>query len=81
MKIDVRFLASLRNTAGRDIYTLELPPGATLDDAIERLLRELPALSEHVRMWHLAVNGTHAAPDAVLQPGDRISIFPYIAGG
>ncbi|NLE51601.1 MAG: MoaD/ThiS family protein, partial [Chloroflexi bacterium] len=33
MKIDVRFLASLRNTAGRDIYTLELPPGATLDDA------------------------------------------------
>ncbi|NLE52195.1 MAG: MoaD/ThiS family protein, partial [Chloroflexi bacterium] len=36
---------------------------------------------EHVRMWHLAVNGTHAAPDAVLQPGDRISIFPYIAGG
>lgn len=81
MKIDVRFLASLRNAAGRDTYTLDLPPGATLDDAIEHLLREIPDLREHVRMWHLAVNGTHADADAALQPGDRISIFPYIAGG
>lgn len=81
MKIDVRFLASLRSAAGRDTYTLDLPPGATLNDAIERLLREIPDLRERVPMWHLAVNGTHAEPDAVLQPGDRISIFPYIAGG
>ena len=81
MKIDVRFLASLRNTAGRDIYTLELPPGATLDDAIACLLGEIPALREHVPMWHLAVNGTHAERDTVLQSGDQISIFPYIAGG
>lgn len=81
MKVDVRLLASLRNTAGRDTVTLELPPGTTLDDALAHLLREIPALREHVPMWHLAVNGTHAESDAVLEAGDRISIFPYIAGG
>lgn len=81
MTIEVRFLASLRSAAGRDSYTLDLPPGATLGQAIERLLREIPDLHAHVPMWHLAVNGTYAEPDAVLQPGDRISIFPYIAGG
>lgn len=81
MKVDVRLLASLRNTAGRGTVTLELPPGATLDDAIACLLGEIPALREHVPMWHLAVNGTHAERDTVLQSGDQISIFPYIAGG
>lgn len=81
MKVDVRLLASLRNTAGRNTVTLELPPGATLDDALAQLLREIPALREHVPMWHLAVNGTHAESDAILEAGDRISIFPYIAGG
>ncbi|MCC6800161.1 MAG: MoaD/ThiS family protein [Anaerolineae bacterium] len=81
MKIEVRLLASLRVTAGRDVVTLDLPPGATLGAAVERLLAELPAMNEHTPMWHLAVNGAHAEAEAVLQPGDRITIFPYIAGG
>lgn len=81
MRIEVRLLASLRAAAGRDVVTLDLPPGATLGAAVDGLLAELPALREHTPMWHLAVNGAHAEAKAVLQPGDRISIFPYIAGG
>jgi len=81
MNVEVRFLASLRTTAGQPGVTLDLPAGATLGQAVERLLAELPALHDHVPVWHLAVNGVQAGPETVLHDGDRISIFPYIAGG
>jgi molybdopterin converting factor small subunit len=33
------------------------------------------------QVFTVLVNGRHAAMDAVLQPGDRVSLFPPVGGG
>lgn len=81
MNITVRFFASLRDATGTHQCTLDVVPGARLEDMIERLLQEYPALAEHQTSWHFAVNQVHAEADTVLQDGDRVAVFPYVAGG
>jgi molybdopterin converting factor small subunit len=81
MHIIVYFLASLRETAGISHCTLDLPDGASLKQAVDRLLARYPALEGHQASWHFAINQTYADMDTPLRPGDTISIFPYIAGG
>ncbi|NDJ78932.1 MAG: MoaD/ThiS family protein [Chloroflexi bacterium] len=81
MQITVHFLASLRHTTKTREWALDVPAGATLQSVIHSVLVQYPDLAGQEAMWHLAINSTHADDDAVLQPGDRVSIFPYIGGG
>jgi molybdopterin converting factor subunit 1 len=81
MDITVRFFASLRDSAGTTQCTLDLPEGATVGDLVCRLLADYPALEGHQSSWHFAVNQTHVEQEAPLRPGDRVAIFPYVAGG
>lgn len=81
MEITVRLFASLREMAGTGQCTLEIPEGATLEQAIDHLLRRYPALDGHQASWHFAVNQEHAEAHAVLKDGDTVAIFPYVAGG
>ncbi len=81
MEVTVRFFASLRDATGTSQYTLELPDGASVSDLIVRLLESFPELDGHQASWHFAVNQTHAGPETQLRAGDRVAIFPYIAGG
>jgi sulfur carrier protein ThiS len=59
---------------GRDVQTLELPPGATVFEALRRL--GLSALEIHA-----AVNGESAADGTVLRDGDEMVLIPSIQGG
>jgi molybdopterin converting factor small subunit len=45
------------------------------------LIADYPMLDGQQVMWHFAVNQTHAEPDQALRAGDRVTIFPYLAGG
>lgn len=78
MKITVKFLATYRRylppeSAGTT--TCAVPPGTTVRD----LLAGLPLPSGEGSV--VLVNGRGAPPDAVLQDGDAVAIFPAIAGG
>ena len=81
MNITVRFFASLRDTTGTSQCTLDLPEGATVGDLVKQLLVSYPALKGHQSSWHFAINQTYVEPDTLLRPGDRVAVFPYIAGG
>ncbi len=81
MTVTVRLFASLRELAGTGQCVLDVPEGATLEQAIERLVGRFPALDGHQASWHFAVNQEHAEPDAILRDGDSVAIFPYVAGG
>src|SRR6185295_8704221 len=63
MRVHVRFFASLREAAGRDTFELELPEGATPEDAWVRLVTELPALLPRRPSVSAAVNRRYAAFD------------------
>jgi molybdopterin converting factor subunit 1 len=82
MTVSVRLFAILRERAGRDSVEIELPEGATVGDAFERLA-ETPGLAELVERMPLrmAVNREYASAGAVISPGDELAVIPPISGG
>jgi molybdopterin synthase catalytic subunit len=82
MTVTVRLFAILRERAGRDSLEIELPEGATVDDAFERLAAA-PGLGELVgRMpLRMAVNREYASGGATIAPGDELAVIPPISGG
>jgi molybdopterin converting factor small subunit len=73
--VRVKYVFGLARAAdGRDALELELPPGATVFEALRRL--ELSGLE-----LHAAVNGESAADATVLRDGDEVVLIPAIQGG
>jgi molybdopterin synthase catalytic subunit len=79
--ISVRLFASLREYAGAGTLQLELPDGATVDDAIAGLrngaLSGLPDAAQFVA----AVGREYTKRDRVLQEGDELALVPPVSGG
>jgi len=79
MKVSVGLYATLqkflpKNTEGRRCE-IELRDGATVGDLIELL--NVPPKFAALRL----VNGVQSKLDKKLSNGDKVSIFPQIAGG
>ena len=80
MKIEVKLYASLaryghEGSVGKPPQAMEFAEGTTIKGLIEAL--KVPA--EAVKVVFL--NGIHASGDEVLKEGDRVGVFPPVAGG
>jgi len=80
MKIELRLFASLARytpdrTGSLGNCIMEIAEGTTIIDILRRL--EVPL--DKVRVIFL--NGLHAAGEEVLKEGDRVGVFPPVAGG
>ena len=80
MKIEVRLYAFLArygpsNGIGKPPQTMEVAEGTT----IRELLDVLNVPAEAVKI--IFVNGVHAEGGEVLKEGDRVGVFPPVAGG
>lgn len=79
MKIELKLYASFRQYLPEESKNNQgmtrFPDGITIDGILEEL--EIP--KEAVKIMFL--NGTHARGDEVLKEGDRLGIFPPVAGG
>jgi molybdopterin synthase catalytic subunit len=82
MTVTVRLFAILRERAGRDSIEIELPEGATVGDAFERLTAA-PGLGELIGRLpvRMAVNREYAGENATIAPGDELALIPPISGG
>jgi molybdopterin synthase sulfur carrier subunit len=79
MKVDVALFASLASfqpdgLRGRHAREFELPEGFLIGEVIAML-----GLPDQPRV--IFVNGRHAAESVALSEGDRLAIFPPVAGG
>lgn len=79
MHVDVALFASLSTfqpdgQGGRHARTFELPEGTTIAQVIADL-----GLPDQPRV--VFVNSRHAQEDSALHDGDRLAIFPPVAGG
>jgi len=79
MKLELCLYASLSSRllekSDRNSCFLEIPEGTSIEDMLNRL---------HIAVDEpkiIFLNGTHANLDQVLKGGDRLAIFPPIAGG
>jgi molybdopterin synthase catalytic subunit len=68
--------AGLRERAGADELELELPDGAVVADALERVR----ALTDGVPVV-MAVNHEYADAGATLHAGDEVALIPPVSGG
>jgi molybdopterin synthase catalytic subunit len=76
MHVRVRLFAQLRERAGADEVEIELPDGALVSDALERL----GEVTDGIRVV-MAVNHEYADPDVSLAPGDELALIPPVSGG
>jgi MoaE-MoaD fusion protein len=82
MKLEVRLFAILRERAGSGSVEIDLPEGATTEDALAALRLE-PALGETLERLpvRVAVNREYADPGTELHPGDELAVIPPVSGG
>ncbi len=82
MEVELRLFAVLRERAGRDRLTVELPEGATVAEALAAAGRE-PGLGEILAALpvRVAVNREYATPEAIVAAGDELALIPPVSGG
>jgi molybdopterin synthase catalytic subunit len=81
LRIRVRLFAMQRETAGTRELRLEVPLGATVDDAWKAVVEVVPALAPGRSSLRFAVNGDYASPDRPLADGDEVACIPPVSGG
>jgi molybdopterin converting factor subunit 1 len=82
MEIEVRLFAVLRERAGADTVTVEVPEGATVKDALAAVGAE-PGLGELIQAMPvvMALNREYAAEGDTLAAGDELALIPPVSGG
>jgi molybdopterin synthase catalytic subunit len=76
MQVRVKLFAGLRERAGTDELSLELPSGARVADALEQvrwLTQNIPVV--------MAINLDYADPQAELHAEDELALIPPVSGG
>jgi molybdopterin synthase catalytic subunit len=76
MQVRVLLFAGLRERAGARSVELDLPEGARVRDALERMR----GLADGVPVV-MAINQEYAAADAQLHAGDELALIPPVSGG
>ena len=74
MEIEVRLFAGLRQRAGRDHVTVELPEPATVADLLAAM--DLPP-----RSCVVALNREYAPGNRTIGPHDEVALIPPVSGG
>jgi molybdopterin converting factor subunit 1 len=81
VRIHVRLFASLREAVGREELELDLPEGATAEEAWRRLAAEHPVVAPWRRSLAAAVNRAYSPFDTPLSEGDELVFLPPVSGG
>jgi molybdopterin synthase catalytic subunit len=81
LRIRVRLFAMQRETAGTKELRVEVPVGATVDDAWVAVTAVIPALAPGRVSLRFAVNGEYADADRTLADGDEVACIPPVSGG
>ena len=77
----MRLFASLREAAAAEEAALELPGGASAEDAWSALCLRHPALRGRRGSLSVAVNRRYAPWTEPLAEGDELVFIPPVAGG
>lgn len=81
LRVRVRLFAMLRETAGTRELEVELPPGATVEDAWAAVVTAIPALAPARSALRFAVDGAYADPATPLADGAEVACIPPVSGG
>jgi MoaD family protein len=90
----VNFYANFRSLVGGKSVPVDLPAGSRMREVLAALVERFPALQEHLldesggllSHVHVFVNGRDIlyldqGLETILQPDDKLDIFPPVGGG
>ncbi|MEP6818806.1 MAG: molybdenum cofactor biosynthesis protein MoaE [bacterium] len=75
------FFGAARDAVGQGEVDLVLRGTPTVTNAFAQVLESFPGLSRFGRSLLFAVNQEYAQPDAPVQDGDELAVFPPVSGG
>lgn len=81
MQVTVRLFARLRELAGRESWTVDVPDDATARDVWSTVAVEHPALAPFDRAISCAVNARFSRMSQPVQAGDDVAFLPPVSGG
>ncbi|GAB4546358.1 MAG: molybdenum cofactor biosynthesis protein MoaE [Anaerolineae bacterium] len=82
MQITVLLFATLKDKAGTNRLTLDLPSDqSTVNEVRAALHQQFPAIAPHLERSVSAINQEFAFPDDPIKPGDEVAFFPPVSGG
>jgi molybdopterin synthase sulfur carrier subunit len=92
MNVELRFFATFRQAVGQKVVEREFPEGTTIGDVLYELEAEYDDLAgqliedddlrPHINVLKSGREALHLdGMETVLEDGDRLSIFPPVAGG
>ena len=81
MTVRLLLFATLAQTVGRREMTMELPAGATVDDALNALEQQFSDVAEMRSRLAFAVDMTYVSGDHPLCDGVEMALIPPVSGG
>ena len=81
MNVRVQFYAQLRELMRIHDLELELPPGATVREMLEKIYAQKPALRAHDKTILIGAGLEFVDRNYKLNPGEEIAIMPPVQGG
>jgi molybdopterin synthase catalytic subunit len=81
MRVRILFFGVLKDLAGQEGESLNLPDNATLGDVLSHYEARIPRLKELASSIAMSVNQEYAGPKAKLSQGDEIALLPPVSGG
>jgi len=81
MRVTVRLFARLRELAGTDTMTFDVPPPATVATVWQLAARSAPALAPFERAISCAINANFSRMSHPVSDGDDVAFLPPVSGG
>jgi Molybdopterin converting factor, small subunit len=78
--IELLYFARVAELTGKRSETWPLDRPVSGQDLLAELQARYPALAPATRL-KLAINQYHAAPGALVRPGDEVAVFEPVTGG
>lgn len=81
VRVRVRLFAIQRELAGTRETSIELPTGATIEDAWAAIVDRFPVLAPGRAAIRFARNGEYTSAETTLEDGDELAMIPPVSGG
>ncbi len=81
MQVQILLFATLKDLAGQNRITLDVPGGETVADVKQALVARYPQMEANVEAAIAAVNEEYAFAGDAVKEGDRVAFFPPVSGG